>query len=60
MYFFLQIFHYYIASYIDELKAKYNISNQNPNYTYVSSNIDSETAPKHNNCNRYIRTKNNK
>ena len=45
--------------FIGELKAKYNITNQNPNHTYISSNVKSETATKNHGCNGYKRRKSN-
>ena len=56
----VQNFHKMIASFVGELKKKYNIQNQNPNYTYVSSNVPCETAWSHHGCNGSKRRKKNK
>ena len=53
----VQNFHKMIATFVGELKKKYNIQNQNPNYTYVSSNVPCETAWSHHGCNGSKRRK---
>ena len=53
----VQKFHLLMASFIGDLKKEYNIQNQNPNHTYISSNIPCERATKHYGCNGYKRRK---
>ena len=53
----VQKFHVMMASFIGDLKEEYNNQNQNPNHTYISSNIPCERATKHYGCNSYKRRK---
>ena len=53
----VQKFHVMMASFISDLKEEYNIQNQNPNHTYISSNVPCERATKYHGCNSYKKRK---
>ena len=56
----IQKFHVMMASFIGDLKEEYNIQDQNPNHTYISSNVPCETTTKHHGCNGYKKRKKRK
>ena len=49
----IQEFHQAMSKLIENCKSKYSTETMNPNYTYVSSNINCETATKYDGCDGY-------